>query len=241
MPILTSQSKSIRWLFAELSVVILGILIAFQVEEWRSESIDRDEELAALGAILLDLENEVSLLNTFLESAERQVSALSLMVDLGSNAKSNDDEWVANIYREAVLTRLWQPASTTYEGLRSSGNLNLLTDPELLSSIIRYYDANNTSLNILINDMRDARDSFLLVLGRDIHFLATDEFSNDTASLKVNIVPPIENMPRHPEFYAHYGSYAYRVSVLRIRLEGKLDFNSRLHDDVRKRIQLLSN
>ncbi len=44
MPIIKTHNQSFRWLAAELLVVVLGILIAFQIEEFRSERKDRIEE-----------------------------------------------------------------------------------------------------------------------------------------------------------------------------------------------------
>ena len=48
-----------RWLFAELVVVVLGILIAFQVDNWNNLRIERSSERTALEQIILDIESDI--------------------------------------------------------------------------------------------------------------------------------------------------------------------------------------
>ncbi|MEE4298263.1 MAG: hypothetical protein V2J24_02375 [Pseudomonadales bacterium] len=51
----TDTGRAFRLLIAELVVVVLGILIAFRVEEWRDYRIDREEARASMEAIVEDL------------------------------------------------------------------------------------------------------------------------------------------------------------------------------------------
>lgn len=52
----TFSRDSIRWLFAELLIIILGILLAFQVDEWQAESDSQDK----LRMHLLNVHTEIS-------------------------------------------------------------------------------------------------------------------------------------------------------------------------------------
>lgn len=79
MPIFNTSNTSFRWLFAELVVVVLGILIAFRVEEWRTNLSDRQQERAILENTFADLRNEKPLL---LEYRDTVHSARTLGIEL---------------------------------------------------------------------------------------------------------------------------------------------------------------
>lgn len=55
-----NRSMSLSWLFAELMVIVLGILIAIQVEEWRQYRQDRKHEKDVLASIQRDVDNILS-------------------------------------------------------------------------------------------------------------------------------------------------------------------------------------
>ena len=58
MPIFKMPNQSFRWLFSELTVVVTGILVAFQIEGWRNGLADLEAEQTALIGILSDSEAE---------------------------------------------------------------------------------------------------------------------------------------------------------------------------------------
>lgn len=58
MAIFSPPNQSFRWLLAELTVVVLGILIAFQVDEFRMGLSSAQQERQALSGMLVDLSDD---------------------------------------------------------------------------------------------------------------------------------------------------------------------------------------
>lgn len=58
MAIFSPPNQSFRWLLAELTVVVLGILIAFQVDEFRMGLSSAQQERQALSGMLADLSDD---------------------------------------------------------------------------------------------------------------------------------------------------------------------------------------
>lgn len=75
MPMVNVRKQSLRWLFAELLVIVLGISIAFQVEEWRNELSERRTEREVLLSMLDDYEIAKEQFQIYLEIVNRQATA----------------------------------------------------------------------------------------------------------------------------------------------------------------------
>ncbi len=55
--ILNTPNKSVRWLLAELTVLVVGILIAISVDAWRQDLQDRETEQVLLKALAVEFTN----------------------------------------------------------------------------------------------------------------------------------------------------------------------------------------
>ncbi len=81
MPLIKSNSRSYRWLLSELFVVVLGILVAFQVDEWRSERELQEQENAQLYALHADFTENVKRLEGVIDRQEKEVKKQDTHVD----------------------------------------------------------------------------------------------------------------------------------------------------------------
>ena len=68
--------SAVRFLAAELVIVVLGILIAFQVENWRESRAEREAEAVALAGLASDLSADLDLIARFVERSERRAAAM---------------------------------------------------------------------------------------------------------------------------------------------------------------------
>ena len=66
---------SIPWLLAETMVVVLGILIAFQLDEWRATRSEQSSVDESLHSLLLDLNEDAIFLGTAIEGYKLQSTA----------------------------------------------------------------------------------------------------------------------------------------------------------------------
>lgn len=131
--------QSVRWLLAELLVVVVGILIAFQIDEWSSARIERRQEVASLQAILRDLEIGERELQLYVESAQdRHEHYLELLAFLQDPSRRSAEDITRVV--ETPSDRLWEPTATAFNSLRDTGRLDLIEDPELQYELLRYFD-----------------------------------------------------------------------------------------------------
>ena len=139
--------RSLRWLFAEVVVVVLGILIAFQIDEWKTQREERRQEIVSLEAISSDLELGAEELRLYEEAADSAYAQLARVVQALRDGVVPPDA-LADADPELALTRLtsrpndrlWRPTATAFDSLRDTGNLNLISDNGLRSELVDYHD-----------------------------------------------------------------------------------------------------
>lgn len=130
---------NIRWLLAELVVIVLGILIAFQVEEFRDGLREREQEEASLRSILTDIEiGRLEFENYLRETRIGIQGALDFIAFLQSQPAPGKSA-IENTPME--LSRwLWRPTSSSFDSMRDTGQLSLISSQVLQRALIEYFD-----------------------------------------------------------------------------------------------------
>ena len=203
MPLVSANKESYRWLAAELVVVVLGILIAFQVEEWRTSRGDREIEAGSLRVLLTDIETGRDEYENVKETSatlkESSATMLEFMLDPASQTKD-----VAAIPSIELRTWRWEPTSSAFDSLRDSGNLGLISNQELQSALLYYFDliepyflGLRVSHSELVGDVDALLDDFVFVRPRPDYLVSgevdrvmqvsMEEFVNDPELLETLI------------------------------------------------------
>ena len=128
-------------LFAELLIVIVGIFIAIQVENWREHQQELRQEQAYILRLGGDIERDVEAINFSISLAEHRLQLADLLIAAAA------DPTLARQRPAAFMTAVHQSSythtpslnSATFEELRSTGGLGLLRDDELKSALFEYY------------------------------------------------------------------------------------------------------
>jgi hypothetical protein len=93
-------------LTVEIVVVILGILIAFQIDRWAQERSEREQERHYLVRLKEDLQFEIGLMNASLEYAEQRIAAAHLLEDAATNPKVATER--PNVFTQALERVTWR-------------------------------------------------------------------------------------------------------------------------------------
>lgn len=128
----------------ETLLVVLGILIALQINNWNSKQIDKIKESAYIEDIVKDLSRDTTIIGSnFLKIIERKKNALRKVKNHLIETPSKFDTLVflkevgiAGIFskRELLLN------NSTYTELISTGNFRVISDKELRKKLINYYN-----------------------------------------------------------------------------------------------------
>lgn len=128
-------------LAGEFVIIVLGVLVALAVDEWREVRAERARETAYYRAIVLDLDRELDeydfalgFVGTSIEAA-RDVMALVEGRDRPEGAGS-----LAESVRRASWVNYPAWSMATLDELLGSGSIRLLRDPALKRELLAYRD-----------------------------------------------------------------------------------------------------
>jgi hypothetical protein len=119
--ILSLRERS-RWFFAEFVVIIVGVLVALAIDEWRGTLQDEEREQEYLTQLAADLRATEEMFVAAAELNAPWQNAARQLVGLFEQRGPADIETVRR----------------TAEALVSTGDLRLIRDPRIRSEITRY-------------------------------------------------------------------------------------------------------
>lgn len=147
---LTKHVKDQNWFAVALdfSIVVVGILIAFQITNWSEARQDRAQERQIIERLYTDFEKLGRDVEESLEYIEPVVVALDEIERIFVGQRSEAD---VQRLKEFYETSLGFPPvagqSDTYEQLVSSGGMKLLTNEKLRAELVKQASSTRTFIN----------------------------------------------------------------------------------------------
>jgi hypothetical protein len=213
----------------ELVILVIGIYIGLQVDDWVSERENRQTEtiyLELLARDVADLQQQVAGQHAF---EKDKVSVTARAYEL----LTSDDPAAHQIELGELLTalsgrRTLSLVSTTYEQMVSSGHLQLIRDPKLRDKLARHFARMKRDESIISKNNQDLIDDiygpFLLQVGISLRFGRRDTeatLNRGAAIMAEHLGPDYEPLPdvvlsRPPE--AESWSDIRRNVIFRMRI-----------------------
>ena len=119
--------------FVEILVVIVGLMLAFQLDRWWEQRGDRAQEAQYVARLIVDVQADIESLEYALELQSLRLDLATLLMDVVADpelAMRRPVEFLGAIVQSSYL---YTPVLTahTFEDLRSTGNMRLLRDPDI--------------------------------------------------------------------------------------------------------------
>ena len=218
--LLSLSKDSFRWLIAELVVVVLGILIAFQIEAWWEERSLRHEERTVLALLHEDLQTDLANLDRSLEHRSTILEGINEFARYISREENRTAKGIADRWRAVTRIKAYYPASNAYQGLKNNGRLHIISDQTLSGRLLDYYDVQQTLVlgmqNVGNGSWRKLRDH----AKPDIYFASsafrsprvevfTVTVEDDPSNvLNLAIRLPVEEIPSNSLLLPEIGDYS---------------------------------
>lgn len=124
-----------KWLLAELVVVVGGVFVALLLEGVFEERQDRRDEQLVLRALHEEFVANQTELERQYSNYERRLAAAEVFLDLGSSAADLPADSVETLWRWYLRGGTFDPAMGTLDGLLATGRLDLIQDAHLRASL----------------------------------------------------------------------------------------------------------
>jgi len=132
------KEKNQRNYFFEILVIFVGITAAFVLKScWNSVKAGNLEE-KYLKSLHADLDKNIEELKGLIEIIEDNDNAIQKLVVMVSKAEYNPDTIIKNSVRMAFLFE-FTPHSATFETLKTTGDLEIISDYDLKNGIVQLY------------------------------------------------------------------------------------------------------
>ncbi len=131
-------SGQIRWLVAELVVVILGVLIALAIDEWRKNVEESARESQYLTQLIRDLQTTERLMQETIRDAPDAQGAARLLLEGFETEQHPDLERTRELMASMRFFGYPSPKVSTAEGMVSTGEFRLIQDRSIRSRVTDY-------------------------------------------------------------------------------------------------------
>jgi sensor c-di-GMP phosphodiesterase-like protein len=127
-----------RWFLAEFVVIIVGVLVALGIDEWRDTLQDEEREQEYLEQLAADLQVTTDMFVTAAELNAPWERAARQLAEIFERGEPADIETVRQILADAGTFDNPVPVLGTADALISTGDLRLIRDPKVRTAITRY-------------------------------------------------------------------------------------------------------
>jgi len=131
-------SKYLKYAIGEIVLVVIGILIALQINNWNEANKERDLEVKFMLSLHEDLQADTTNLNDLIKRNELQIKQLDTVLKYYHTlAKGFNNTIWSNLY-STINYRNFIYTDRTIKQLKSTGDLKLIHDRSLTNKIIEY-------------------------------------------------------------------------------------------------------
>ncbi len=122
----------------EIILVVIGILIALQINNWNESRKNTIIENEYYCRLLEDFELDRRNIKRLSDESDYKIKkSKALLLDLPKKEKSK--EYIIDNYIQALRTNAFAPSKVTILDITSSSKLNLIKNDSLKKTLIRYY------------------------------------------------------------------------------------------------------
>jgi hypothetical protein len=144
-----------RWLAAagELVLIVVGILLALAIDQWREDQADAAAELESLQLLARDLGQVMEQLEEYIEVVDNTSTSAAAVFDALTGPRGEIDEAATSDYMLAlILRRTMRLPRAAYTDLLSTGNLRLIRDRDLRDAVVQFYESAERSEAIFLKN-----------------------------------------------------------------------------------------
>jgi hypothetical protein len=130
-----------KYALGEIVLVVVGILIALQINDWYQGRLDRQTEKEYLISMKRDLTEDARKLRTAIDGNSHLLIGLNRTLELLAEPR-DDDSWRRDLYTHGIKYTYWfivmEFSRLTMAQLQYSGGMRLIKDARVREAMISY-------------------------------------------------------------------------------------------------------
>ncbi|MDO1501172.1 DUF6090 family protein [Winogradskyella maritima] len=145
-------SRYLKYAIGEIILVVIGILIALQINNWNEKSKQDSEAQRMLKDLRKDVINDTIQLRDIYDKTIKRDSNLIAIIDLVAPESGHDKQKFINLcIRNISFDNVFEVNSGTFDEAVSVGSLKYVPNDSLRQAIFNYYRTTKQPLNDKLN------------------------------------------------------------------------------------------
>ncbi|MEM5566904.1 DUF6090 family protein [Psychroserpens sp. AS72] len=129
-----------KYAIGEIILVVIGILIALQINTWQQHKKDKALEKRYLKNLVQELKKDSLALHINSQKLKRQADTKNPLLDMLREGKETDSlNLFFNLQWRPIYA--YTPLKSTYEEMTNSSHLNIIQSDEIRSAIVKMYNS----------------------------------------------------------------------------------------------------
>ncbi|MEM0932148.1 MAG: DUF6090 family protein [Bacteroidota bacterium] len=134
-------SKYLVYAVGEIVLVVIGILIALQINNWNNESNDRKKEAIILKQIHSDFKSNKKQLDSIVRINQKKLNAITVFIDkLLVHPDSSAIDTLIKYSNDIYTIKTFNPSNGAVEALINSSSFELIQNDSLRNLLVSWQD-----------------------------------------------------------------------------------------------------
>lgn len=204
---IVSLGERSRWFLAEFVIIIVGVLVALAIDEWREGLQDKEREQEFLQQLAADLQTTQDMFAEVAESNAKAENAARRLVEIFETGSHVDVDNIRRLLTEARYFNNPVPVLGTSEALVSTGDLRLIRDPLIRSELTRYLSRSRDFWLFPIYQMEEQHRNIYMHIAVLAQRYGVAPAHRQGPSARVG-KPDLEGFLSDPDAYVYVARYA---------------------------------
>ena len=153
--------KYLKYAIGEIVLVVIGILIALSINNWNEQRKENKLEQDYYCKLLEDVQQDLVQVNNQIANTVSRIDASNNVLQILQSPDPKLDMLMQESLKAlSLITYTIRPNNAAFEDLKSSGNLNILKDNTIKTSVIDYYSMLEGMIDVMNINADGAVDVF---------------------------------------------------------------------------------
>lgn len=238
-------SAYLLYAIGEIILVVIGILIAVQINNWNEERIQTADEEKILLNLKTDLQADLVQLDTMINYASQKVAAAKNIKKRADQDSIGSLYNFSNVMMTLIFVNEFKPNQNTYEELVNSGNLSKLKNDQLkfkLMNLNRTYEI----INGLQTHIRNDYETFLVSFEKHIEWGSYYNLNKSNIPEKIvfdsaRIEKKRKTMEMDAQQLLDDKIFLNNIFLLEVNFNYYVPFSKQTQSEIKQLIELIDN
>ena len=135
--------KYLKYALGEIILVVIGILIALTINNWKDDQLKRTEEKLFIQNLIVDLKSDSIQLSKIISESQKAAQSKLILEHFFTKQEVNIDSITQHFQNQLLTGFQFVPKKTSIEELRSGSGLSIIQDHYIQREIIDLYNFYN--------------------------------------------------------------------------------------------------